>query len=153
MQIDDATRQATAPDTEGGDRMSPMTAPGAEVGTAADGQTKAEGLRQMDAVVERNNLWQAYERVMRNKGAAGADGLSVSEFKVWLQQHWPSVRAALLARLIAFARTFSHVRRCFESLVILPLLSLQYQQRSVLQYTVHAYCPLPLSCHLRTKHP
>lgn len=77
--------------------MSLMTVPGAEVGTAADGQTKAEGLRQMDAVVERNNLWLAYERVMRNKGAAGVDGLTVAEFKGWLQQHWPSVRAALLA--------------------------------------------------------
>lgn len=51
----------------------------------------------MDAVVERSNLWRAYERVMRNKGAAGVDGLTVHEFKAWLQQHWPSVKAALLA--------------------------------------------------------
>ena len=50
----------------------------------------------MEAVVERHNLWQAYERVMRNKGAAGVDGLTVFEFKAWLQQHWPSVKAALL---------------------------------------------------------
>ena len=97
MQIDDATRRATAPDMEEGDRMSPWAMLGAEKGTAADGQTKAEGLRQMDAVVERNNLWQAYARVMRNKGAAGVDGLTVEEFKAWLQQRWPSVRAALLA--------------------------------------------------------
>lgn len=97
MQIDDATRQATAPDTEKDDRMSSMAVSGAEVGTLADGQTKAEGLRQMEAVVERNNLWRAYERVMRNKGAAGVDGLTVDDFKAWLQQHWPSVKAALLA--------------------------------------------------------
>ncbi|MBI3902270.1 MAG: group II intron reverse transcriptase/maturase, partial [Nitrosomonadales bacterium] len=96
MQVDDATRQATAPDTDRDERISSMAGPGAEVGTAADGQTKAEGLRQMDAVVERSNLWQAYERVMRNKGAAGVDGLTVFEFKAWLQQHWPSVKAALL---------------------------------------------------------
>ncbi len=97
MQIDEAIRQATAPDTEGGGRISPLAELGAEVGTAADGQTKAEGLRQMEAVVERSNLWQAYERVLRNKGAAGVDGLTVSELKAWLQQHWPSVKAALLA--------------------------------------------------------
>ena len=97
MQIDDATRQATAPDMDDDDRMLSRAMLGAEVGTAADGRTKAEGLRLMDAVVERNNLWQAYERVMRNKGAAGVDGLTVSEFKAWLQQHWPSVKAALLA--------------------------------------------------------
>ncbi len=74
MQIDEATKQATAPETEVGGRISPRTGLGAEVGTAANGQTKAEGLRQgMDAVVERSNLWQAYERVLRNKGAGSMD--------------------------------------------------------------------------------
>ena len=97
MQSDDATRQATAPVTEGGERMSPRADPGAEPCTAAGGQTKAEGPRQMEAVVERANLWRAYERVMQNKGAAGVDGLTVFELKAWLQQHWPSVKAALLA--------------------------------------------------------
>src|SRR4051812_8524749 len=96
MQIDDATMQATAPGAERDDRMSSRAVSGAEVGTAANGQTKAEGLQQMEAVVARSNLWQAYERVMRNKGAAGVDGLTVDEFKAWLQQHWPSVKAALL---------------------------------------------------------
>ena len=96
MQIEEATRQATAPSTERDGRISSKAGLGAEIGAAADGQTKAEGLRQMDAVVERSNLWQAYERVMRNKGAAGVDGLTVHEFKAWLQQHWPSVKAALL---------------------------------------------------------
>nr|WP_229519469.1 group II intron reverse transcriptase/maturase [Massilia rhizosphaerae] len=79
------------------DRMSSTATSGAEAGTAADGQTKAEGPRQMEAVVERSNLWRAYERVVRNKGAAGVDGLTVADFKTWLQQHWPTVRAALLA--------------------------------------------------------
>lgn len=97
MQVDDATRQATAPDTKRSDRKSRGFVSGAEAGTAADGQTKAEGLRQMEVVVERNNLWQAYERVVRNKGAAGVDGLTVADFKAWLQQHWPVVKAALLA--------------------------------------------------------
>jgi RNA-directed DNA polymerase len=97
MQIEDATTQTTAPCPEISERISPKAGLGAEIGTAADGQTKAEGLWQMEAVVERSNLWQAYERVMRNKGAAGVDGLSVHEFKSWLQQHWPSVKAALLA--------------------------------------------------------
>jgi RNA-directed DNA polymerase len=96
MQIGEATKQETATRTERDERNSSMAGLGAEIGTAAHGRTKAEGLRQMDAVVERSNLWQAYERVMKNKGAAGV-GLTVSEFKAWLQQHWPSVKAALLA--------------------------------------------------------
>lgn len=97
MPIDEAATQATAPMTEGDERISSNAAVGAEIDAAACGRTKAEGLRQMDAVVERSNLWLAYERVMRNKGAAGVDGLTVTEFKAWLQQHWPNVKAALLA--------------------------------------------------------
>ena len=97
MQIDEATKQATVTLPESDERNSSMAGMGAEIGTAADGQTKAERRRLMETVVERNNLWLAYKRVMRNKGAAGVDGLGVFEFKAWLQQHWPSVKAALLA--------------------------------------------------------
>lgn len=50
----------------------------------------------MEAVVERNNLWSAYQKVVRNGGAAGVDGLPVSALKDWLKAHWRSVKAALL---------------------------------------------------------
>ena len=63
-------------------------------------RTKAElegesGL--MEVVCERGNLWLAYERVIRNKGAAGVDGIGAPEFKAHLQQHWPTIKARLLA--------------------------------------------------------
>ena len=51
----------------------------------------------MEQVVERSNLWSAYQRVVKNKGAPGVDDLTVSEFKDWLKVHWPSVKEALLA--------------------------------------------------------
>lgn len=72
---------------------------GAESATAARGRTKAEVATEalMEQVVERGNMWAAYERVLRNKGAPGADGMRVSDLKAWLQTHWPSVRKALLA--------------------------------------------------------
>jgi RNA-directed DNA polymerase len=70
---------------------------GAEAGTAAVGRTKPEAPRLMEAVVERSNMLCAYERVVKNKGAPGVDGLTVTEFKPWLQAHWPSVGQALLA--------------------------------------------------------
>ena len=71
-----------------------------EVESADVERTKAEwewesGL--MEAVCERGNLWLAYERVTRNKGAAGVDGIGVSEFKAHLQRHWPTIKAKLLA--------------------------------------------------------
>jgi RNA-directed DNA polymerase len=50
----------------------------------------------MERVVERANVWLAYQRVVRNKGAAGVDGVTVAELKGWLAVHWPSVKKALL---------------------------------------------------------
>jgi RNA-directed DNA polymerase len=50
----------------------------------------------MERVVERSNLWLAYQRVVANKGAPGVDDLTVAEFKDWLKVHWPSVKQALL---------------------------------------------------------
>jgi RNA-directed DNA polymerase len=69
---------------------------GAESCTAAVREPKAEALRLMEAVVERSNLFKAYERVVKNKGAPGVDGLTVSEFKPWLQRHWTRLRQDLL---------------------------------------------------------
>jgi hypothetical protein len=71
----------------------------AEADMASRMRTKAEvattGL--MEAVVERGNLWLAYQRVVENKGAAGVDQLAVSELKGHLKRHWPTIRAGLLA--------------------------------------------------------
>lgn len=70
---------------------------GAESGAATAGRTKAEAATQlMEQVVERGNMRRAYERVLRNKGAPGADGMRVGDLKAWLQAHWPAVKAALL---------------------------------------------------------
>jgi group II intron reverse transcriptase/maturase len=51
----------------------------------------------MEAVVERENLWRAYARVMRNKGAAGVDKMPVADLKAHLQVNWPRIREELLA--------------------------------------------------------
>ena len=69
---------------------------GVEVETATVGRTKSEDCATMERVVERANVWLAYQRVVRNKGAAGVDGVTVAEFKDWLVVHWPSVKKALL---------------------------------------------------------
>jgi group II intron reverse transcriptase/maturase len=57
---------------------------------------KPEASRLMEAVVERNNLFRAYDRVVKNEGAPVVDRLTVSEFKPWLQRHWVRVRQDLL---------------------------------------------------------
>jgi len=58
---------------------------------------RSEGIGLMEAVCERGNLMLAYQRVMKNKGAAGVDGIGVAEFKDHLKQHWPTIKVKLLA--------------------------------------------------------
>ncbi len=54
-------------------------------------------VKLMEAVVERENMRQAYLRVMRNKGAAGVDEMPVADLKAHLQMHWPQIKEDLLA--------------------------------------------------------
>jgi RNA-directed DNA polymerase len=49
----------------------------------------------MSAVLERGNMMRAYERVLRNKGAAGVDGMTVGGLKAHLKAHWPEIREQL----------------------------------------------------------
>lgn len=49
----------------------------------------------MLAVLERGNMMRAYERVLRNKGAAGVDGMMVGDLNAHLKAHWPEIREQL----------------------------------------------------------
>ncbi|WP_260851424.1 group II intron reverse transcriptase/maturase [Halomonas sp. C22] len=51
----------------------------------------------MEAVVEKANMARAYRRVVANKGAPGADGMTVQQLADHLKQHWPTLRERLLA--------------------------------------------------------
>ena len=51
----------------------------------------------MSAVLERGNMMRAYERVLRNKGAPGVDGMMVGDLKPHLKAHWPEIREQLQA--------------------------------------------------------
>jgi RNA-directed DNA polymerase len=73
---------------------------GAEADVTTRLRTKAEleqGGGLMEAVCERGNLQLAYQRVVENKGSAGVDGIGVAEFKDHLKQHWPRIKAKVLA--------------------------------------------------------
>ncbi|MDO2043798.1 maturase, partial [Escherichia coli] len=69
---------------------------GAEISTAAGGQTKAEVPLTMEAVITRENLMLAYQRVLENKGTAGGDNLRVGEVKPWLEKNWGNGREGLV---------------------------------------------------------
>lgn len=50
----------------------------------------------MNEVLHKENLKMALEKVRRNKGAPGIDGMSVDELGSHLKEHWPSIRAQLV---------------------------------------------------------
>jgi RNA-directed DNA polymerase len=97
MRDDEAEAYASMASSEGGGRNLSRAGAGAESGTAAVRGLKPEALRLMEAVVDRSNMFNAYERVVKNQGAPGVDGLTVSEFKPWLQRHWTRLRQDLLS--------------------------------------------------------
>ena len=51
----------------------------------------------MEAVVERATMWEAYRRVICNKGSAGVDGMTCAELKDHLKAHWATIREKLLS--------------------------------------------------------
>lgn len=95
-QFEEAEALAKEAEVQGAGRNPSMGHRGAECCAATSGQTKSEDHWLMERVVERSNMWLAYQRVTSNKGAPGVDGLTVSELKEWLKVYWPSVKQALL---------------------------------------------------------
>ena len=50
----------------------------------------------MEAVVERQNMIEALQRVKSNKGAAGVDGMTVDDIDAWLRTNWSAIKEQLL---------------------------------------------------------
>jgi len=69
---------------------------GASNDTAMRGNFSQRTDRLMEAVVGRENMFSAYNRVVRNKGAAGVDAMSIKELKSFLQAHWAQIKEQLL---------------------------------------------------------
>ncbi len=63
--------------------------------TAGTENFHKESLDLLTAVLDRSNMKRAYDRVLRNKGAPGVDGMMVSELKAYLQSHWLEHREAI----------------------------------------------------------
>lgn len=84
------------PISEGSERNSRESDAGASNVAAERGSDCCENERLMEAVVERGNMLRAYQRVMRNKGSAGVDGITVDELKPLLKTQWKVIKEELL---------------------------------------------------------
>ena len=93
---DEQGRQKTPDRGTAGQRREvklPMAAQRAEPSPARDeGKVNAELWEQ---VWERQNLYAALERVERNGGAPGIDGMTVEELRPYLRERWLEIREAL----------------------------------------------------------
>jgi len=63
---------------------------------ARDGKTGDDPAMLMDEVVRRGNVTAAYERVVRNDGAPGVDGVTVGDLMPFCREHWARIRKELL---------------------------------------------------------
>jgi RNA-directed DNA polymerase len=81
--------------SEASGRNLPSALSRAEGLSSGAARTNAESAL-MEQVVDRANLQRAYQRVKRNKGAPGIDGLTVTELGDLVRQHWPTIKAKLL---------------------------------------------------------
>src|SRR5690554_2339441 len=64
----------------------------ARAGASGDGS-----MDLMEEVLRRANLMAAHQRVVRNGGAPGVDGLKVEELLDYCREHWPRYREELLS--------------------------------------------------------
>lgn len=83
--------------TPGSGRYPRMTADRAQTSAASVAWTKAEPDTLMERVLAPANLKRAYKRVISNKGAPGADGMTVDQLAGHVKQYWPILKARLLA--------------------------------------------------------
>ena len=82
--------------TEGSEQNSQEQVDEAVNVTAGKDHFHEEPLDLLSVVLARTNMQKAYARVMRNKGAAGVDGIEVSDLKAYLKCHWLEHKEALL---------------------------------------------------------
>ncbi|WP_168017145.1 group II intron reverse transcriptase/maturase, partial [Halomonas salinarum] len=95
MKTDPGANTVTHPEGQG---RNPESRPvSVETVPASSSWTKAEPASLMEAVVDKANMQQAYRKVVANKGAPGADGMTVQQLADHLKQHWPTLRERLLA--------------------------------------------------------
>jgi len=72
------------------------TGDGGQADTARSGETGSGSTALLETALCRDNLMEAYRRVVRNKGAAGIDGMNVDQLWPYCQAHWASIRQQLL---------------------------------------------------------
>ena len=64
--------------------------------TAREEQSGDETLELIQEVLRRENMLSAHQRVVRNGGAPGADGMTVEDLMPYCREHWEQIRERIL---------------------------------------------------------
>jgi RNA-directed DNA polymerase len=98
MSEPDAEEKAEMPEhtRKVGGRTAENTDAARQADTACDEHTEDQILVTLEQVLCRENMWRAYDRVIRNAGAPGVDGVTVDDLKPLLQARWEAIRKELL---------------------------------------------------------
>lgn len=97
LNIADAATENALLTGEGSGRNPPKSPDEAMPVTAGTGSLPSGAdVDLMSAVLARGNMLRAYDRVRRNKGAPGVDGMTVEALKPYLKAHWPEIKQQLL---------------------------------------------------------
>lgn len=81
---------------QGGEARSQSARPEEPQASAASDPARALTVKLMEEVTGRDNLNRAYRQVRANKGAAGVDGLTVTDLPAWIATHKDELIASLL---------------------------------------------------------
>ncbi|MFT3881155.1 MAG: group II intron reverse transcriptase/maturase [Gemmatales bacterium] len=65
--------------------------------TACRETTAPEITLSLEEVLSREKLKKAFERVVKNQGAPGIDGMTVDQLETWCCHHWPALKEVLLS--------------------------------------------------------
>src|SRR6266850_3203390 len=98
MMARDADSMAEMSEThsKGSGRKSREYEKGASSVTAMREDSGPETEQLMEAVVERENMVAALQRVVSNRGGAGVDGMTVEQLKPYLKEEWKRIKEELL---------------------------------------------------------
>ena len=55
-------------------------------------------MKLIEHILAKENVREALNRVVSNKGAAGIDGMKVEDLRVYMNENWPGIKQSILER-------------------------------------------------------
>ena len=103
----------------------------------------------LEKILSRDNLTNAFNRVVGNQGSAGIDGMTVDQLKLYLREHWHQIKADILSgryRPQPVLGVEIDKSKSGKRLLGIPTVLDRFIQQSIQQYLNEIFDP-GFSCH------